>query len=42
MILYFSSKLIRALAFVLVFKWHSAKDEMRDFWTIESSLGDVF
>lgn len=40
MILYFTSKLIRALAFVLVLKWHSAKDEMRDFLIIKSSLGD--
>ena len=42
MVLYFSSKLIRALAYLLVFKWHSAKDEMRDFWTIHSSLIDAF
>lgn len=42
MILYFTSKILRALSYALVFKRYSAKDELRDFWSINTSLIDAF
>jgi hypothetical protein len=40
MILYYLSKLIRALAYILMMHWYSAKDELKEFWIIESNPAD--
>ncbi|AGO47434.1 hypothetical protein Phi13:2_gp031 [Cellulophaga phage phi13:2] len=41
-ILYYSSKITRSLSYLCVFKIESAKQEITDFWSIETALGDVF
>jgi|TARA_R110000796_G_scaffold11688_2_gene39375 hypothetical protein len=37
-VLYFASKIIRGLAYLLMFKKQSAKDEIRYFWMITTSF----
>ena len=41
-ILYYVSKIIRALAYLCGFKLDSAKQELTDFWSIETTFGDAF
>lgn len=41
-ILYYSSKIIRGLSYLCLFKLDSAKQEITDFWSIETTLGDAF
>lgn len=40
-ILFHWSKLTTALAHFLMFNFQSAKDELRDFWSVKVSIGDV-
>jgi hypothetical protein len=42
LILYYVSKIIRSLAYVCGFKIESAKQELIDFWSIETTFGDAF
>jgi len=39
--LYFTSKLIRALGYLMIMRPLSAKEELRNFWSIEYVLGDI-
>jgi hypothetical protein len=41
-ILYHVSKIIRALAYICGFKLDSAKQELTDFWSIETTFEDAF
>ena len=41
-ILYYSSKIIRGLAYLCLFKLYSAKQELTDFWSIETTFRDGF
>ncbi len=40
-ILYLFSKLLRAFALILMFKRHSARDELVGFWRVWSSIADI-
>ncbi len=39
--LYFTSKLIRALGYLMIMRPLSAKEELRNFWFIKYVLGDI-
>lgn len=41
-ILYYISKITRSLSYLCLFKIDIAKQEIKDFWSIETTLGDAF
>jgi len=41
-ILYYSSKITRSLSYLCLFKIDSAKQEITDFWSIETTIVDAF
>jgi len=39
--LYFTSKLLRALGYLMIMRPLSARQELQNFWSIEYVLGDI-